>query len=101
MVLVVLWQLALLGWRYRSPSLSEDDLFSLAAEEAVAAVFCKPNSFIETCNKGFEKLTGFSASELAAVFYIRFWPPGTGTLCGISCKEFIPGKIIFRAKQFY
>ncbi len=76
LVLVVLWQLALLGWRYRNPGFSEEDLFSLAAEEAVAVVFCKPNSFIETCNKGFEKLTGFSAPELAGRFLHTLLPAG-------------------------
>ncbi|HOY08467.1 MAG TPA: GAF domain-containing protein [Candidatus Omnitrophota bacterium] len=69
LVLIILWQLALLGLRYQAvPGGAPEEVFSLAAEEAVAAVMCRPNSFMDSCNKGFEKLAGYSADDLTGRF---------------------------------
>ena len=69
LVLIIVWQSALLGLRHSSalPD-SDEERFSLAAEEAVAALICKPNSLIYSGNKGFEKLSGYTADEMAGRF---------------------------------
>ncbi|MFA5260497.1 MAG: GAF domain-containing protein [Candidatus Omnitrophota bacterium] len=77
LVLIILWQLALLGLRYQTgPRDPDEAFFSLAAEEAIAVIICKPNSFIDSCNKGFEKLSGFTADELAGRFLHTILLPG-------------------------
>ena len=69
LVLIIFWQAALLGLRYQDgqPGRAQGP-FSMAEEEALAAVLCKPNSLIVSCNKGLETLSGFTAEEMPGRF---------------------------------